>query len=181
MRIPREWLTIRRQMVVIACAAVWFAMVAWLITPFRDRLPAGLLPPAFRPCLDVTNPVINIGSLPQMAKGRQIWVVKNAGPAPLRVRLEDQRDCGLAPCTLEEIQIEDRRGAKVSTSRQGRQTRIIIPPGGRASVTMYWETRRTPGIANPYLDFTTDDPKVPRLRLALIGQILPSAPTATSN
>ena len=178
MRIPYEWLTIRRQMVLIACAGLGFAMLVWLITPFRDRLPAWLLTPALRPRLVVANPVINIGTLPQMAKGRQTWVVKNSGPAPLRVRLEDQRDCGLAPCTLEQIQIEDQRGAKSSIRREGRRTRFIVPSGGRASLTMYWETRRTPGLANPYLDFATDDPKAPRLRLALIGTIQPSAPAA---
>jgi hypothetical protein len=156
-------------------------MVVWLITPFRDRLPAWLLTPVPRPRLVVADPIINVGTLPLMAKGRQTWVVKNTGPALLRVRLEDQSDCGLAPCTLGGIQIEDRRGAKVSLRRQGRHMRFVIPPGGQASLTMYWETHRTPGTANPHLDFSTDDPKAARLRLALIGRIRSSAPTAPSH
>jgi hypothetical protein len=176
MRIPRERSTLRRQMVIIACAALWFAMIAWLIAPLRNQMPPFPPPSTLKPRLDVSDPVIDIGTVPLMAKGRHTWIVKNTGQAPLRIWQEDQHDCGLAPCTLDEIQIENPNG--VNSSTRDSHAKITISSGGRASIVMYWETRRTAGVANPWLDFGTDDPKAPRIRLALVGEILPSVRTS---
>ncbi len=176
MSIAREWFTLRRQMVVIAGAAFFLATIAWLIAPLRDATPPMPLPSTLRPRLEVPDPVIAIGTVPEMATGRHTWVVKNTGQAPLRIWREDIHDCGLAPCSLGEILIENPGG--VTSSVRDRLTPAIIPPGGRASIEMHWQTRRTPGVANPWIDFGTDDPKASRIRLALVGDISPSIRTS---
>jgi hypothetical protein len=173
MRIPRKWLTIRRQMITVACAGLYFAMIAWMIAPPDDEMPP-LPPPSLQPQLGVADPISYIGSVSLMTTFRHSWLVENSGQVSLQMWQEDQHDCGLAPCTLDEIQVEDPSGGTSST--RDRHARITIAPGGRALIIMRWETRRTVGVAYSWLDFATDDPKTPRIRLGLVGDILAAEP-----
>ena len=54
MRLPREWLTIRRQMIVVAVASLYFAMIARMIAPLNEIPPMPLpSPPGPQPRLEV--------------------------------------------------------------------------------------------------------------------------------
>jgi hypothetical protein len=162
MRIPCKRLTIRGQMIVVAALALGLAMIAPIIGPLF----------APRPRIAVTNPTVSIGNIPRMTRGRQVWTVNNVGPGPLQMWLEDQTDCALAPCCFESASVVQADGRKGSVPG-GRGGHIVVGPGGQATIAMSWSSRQMTGTVHSYLDFGTNDPKQPRLRLALRGRIGP--------
>jgi hypothetical protein len=158
MRISRDWLTIRRQMAIIACAVLCFAIVAWTMPPA-----------ALQPRLVAPNSVIKIGTVPQMAQGRHTWVVKNMGEAPLMIGLEDIGDCGCPNLGIEEVRVD---GIPVVNGLSRDPTRPLgVPPGGQATIAVNWETKRCMGRSRSFLDLHTNDPKNPRYRLSVFADI----------
>ena len=161
MRFPREWLTIRRQMIMIAAASLYFAMIAWMLPP----------PPGPQPRLDVPAPIVNLGRLPQMAQGRHTWVVNNTGPAPLKMWVADIGDCSCPLLAIQEVRIGGNRLINALAPRDGARS-IHVPPGGQAAIVVRWETRRFLGPHHSDLDLGTNDPKAPEFRLSLFAEVV---------
>jgi hypothetical protein len=158
MRIRREWLTIRTQMVIIACMAMCFAIVVWIMPPA-----------ALQPRLVVLNPAIDIGMVRQVARGGHTWVLKNMGEAPLMIWLEDIGDCGCPNLGIEEARVDGKPGV-ISLSRDPTHP-IGVPPGGQATIAVAWATKRCMGRSRSYVDLRTNDPTNARYRLSVFADI----------
>jgi hypothetical protein len=173
MRFPREWLTIRRQMIVIAIASFYFAMIAWMIAPLNEMPPMPMPSlPGPQPRLDVPDPIVNLGRLPQMAQGRHTWVVNNTGSAPLKMWVADIGDCSCPLMCIQEVSIDGIR----LIDAPGRGGSIHVPSGGQAAIVVRWETRRYLGPHHSDLDLGANDPKAPEFRLSLFAEVVPPEP-----
>jgi hypothetical protein len=168
MRLLCERLRIRDLMVIIAALASGLATLVPKLGP--------LFAPRLR--LAVANPAVSVGNIPQWTKGRQTWIVRNTGHATLCMWLHDQADCSLAACVFESASVVQADGRRSST-RGGRGGEpIVIGPGGRATIVMYWGSGQRLGPVRNYLDFRTNDPKQPRLRLTMLGEVIPTRPSS---
>jgi hypothetical protein len=155
-------------MIRIAGVALGLAMLAPKLGPWF----------APRPRIAVANPAVSVGKIPRWTRGRQTWIVRNTGSAPLCMWLEDQSDCGLAAAGFESTSVVQADGRQCST-RGGRSGEtIVLGPGGQATIAMSWGSRSTPGAVRNYLDFTTNDPTQPRLRLTMLGEVVASGPAS---
>jgi hypothetical protein len=171
MRIPREWLTIRRQMAIVAILALYFAWIAWMIAPLGDEMPPLKLSPV--PRLEVDNPVVELGRMPQMAKGQQAWVIKNTGKDSLEIWMLDIGDCGCIVSAIDKVRIHGQPGSHPLSRGT---SKVSIPAGGKATIVMRWETRRCVGRSGTYVALGTNDPKQPEFRLRIVAELAPPGP-----
>jgi hypothetical protein len=173
MRLPREWLTIRRQMIIIAVASLYLGWIARMIAPLNEMPPMPLpSPPGPQPRLEVPDPIVNLGRLPQMAQGRHTWVVNNTGPAPLEMWLAATPGCSCPRWSIEEVRIDGNRLIN-ALERRDRARSIHVPPGGQAAIVVRWETKRFLGPNHSDMDLGTNDPKAPEFRLTLLAEVVP--------
>jgi hypothetical protein len=93
--------------------------------------------------------------MPGPAVGRHQWVIGNAGRAPLRLELDG------SSCVCAFIDLH-------------RDQPVTIVPGGRAAITLEWNT---PAACPRYVQsgsVTTNDPERPVIRLWVEGDVLPA-------
>jgi hypothetical protein len=166
MRSPRKRLSIGHLMIVVAIVSIGLKMLVPKFSPLF----------APQPRIAVANPVVMIGDIFPLTKGRQTWLVRNTGEAPLVMWLEDLNDCSLVPNHLESATVIDADGRRSSTAG-GRGCHFVVGPGGQATIVMSWRSRRAPCVFNNYFSFSTNDPKQPRLRLTMRGQVIQGNPS----
>jgi hypothetical protein len=161
MRLPRRRLTIGHLMIVVATVGIGLN----LLMPKLSSLFA------LRPRIVVANPIVMIGDISASTEGRQTWLVRNNGEAPLVMWLEDLSDCSLLRHNRDTATVIDADGHGSSTPLC-RGSHFVIGPGEQAAIAMGWKSRTTPCAFNNYFSFSTNDPKQPRLRLTMRGQVI---------
>ena len=152
----------------IAVLATVAVSIAVLYEPDSSRVPS---PSAARPAPSTGLPpklelvgqaVYNFGTMPKHAKSAHTWVVKNTGPGPLLVWLEES-SCS---CTVAKL-------AKKAGTEAESQATVEVPPGQSTPIEVSWDTREWSGFRQ-FARLGTNDPELPTFTLAITGKVLPS-------
>ena len=112
-----------------------------------------------RPMVVVAGgPAFPCGTTPRGTFGRHSWTLRNAGPAPLKLRTRfTSGHCGFNLWQGEEH---------------------VIPSGEEITVSLTWPTPENE--ATPYSDHAevwTNDPSTPRVRFRIVGMTGPDLPS----
>jgi hypothetical protein len=99
--------------------------------------------------------VHDFGSMPGYAVGRHRWVIGNAGRAPLRLELEGTS----CVCAFADLH---------------RDQPVTIAPGGRAAITLCWDTPAACPRYRQTGSVTTNDPQHPIIQLWVEGDVVPA-------
>ena len=99
----------------------------------------------------VSESSFDFGMLEQGAKGSHVFLIKNEGPGPLRVKT-GKTSCG--QCTFGRVSRED-----------------DIPPGETVDVEIKWEIKAPNTKFRQTAEVFTTDPEHPKLEFAILGRV----------
>ena len=113
------------------------------------------------PVATVVGSTFNFGTMPQRAKGRHTFTIRNDGPTPLRLQL--------CSTTTHMPGVYELVNGKRSSSLSKRA--VMVVPGSNATICMEWETRDFEGSFSKGSTFFTNDPTKPYLALVVQGSV----------
>src|SRR5262249_3199705 len=102
------------------------------------------------------------GTMPKHAKSAHTWEVKNVGPGPLLVWLEES-SCS---CTI--AKLDKKKGMEDEA-----KATVEVPPGQSTPIEGSWDTREWISFRQT-APLGTNDPEKPSFTLVILGKVLPA-------
>jgi hypothetical protein len=150
MPLPRPRFRLRTQALSIGAIALLFACLKIFL--YRAT-----------PVATIIGANFGFGTMPQNARGRHAFAIKNDGDAPLRLQLSEW--------TVPDPYVYTWVGRKKVFPKDGD---VMVERKGEVSIFIEWETRQYNGEFCKRATFLTNDPGQPRVNLIVGGSIRPA-------